>query len=353
MRKRGTQALLLPHGVRALVPVFAASGGSGRSTLAGLLAQALAPTTRTVLVDTSPRAASPWADWLGVGVARDEAVGLPGVLSPPGRPLDLAALETAVVRRGVPLGRLRKDDLPDMGTDAAGGPGYDVLADVRPWTRPPVSVPDDPRWYAQLLQTGGWFAGVVDTAVPLAAAHVAARNAARPSVLDLWARRTDAVPVLVTAATGFGATALARLVTVLAQDGLPIDRMIAVVVNVAGTDPPKWMQGELDTVRGRLAALVRVPYDKAIRADGLARLGDVGAATMQAAQQIVREVAGLVRPQASEERVAYDEVAPAPQSHQPPVHQPPGPGPRGSGQRPQPNPSGGPERPGWVPPRRG
>lgn len=336
--------------MRALVPVFAASGGSGRSTLAGLLAQALAPTTRTVLVDTSPRAASPWADWLGVGVARDEAVGLPGVLSPAGRPLDPAALETAVVRRGVPLGRLRKDDLPDMGTDAAGGPGYDVLTDVRPWTRPPVSVPDDPRWYAQLLQTGGWFAGVVDTAVPLAAAHVAARNAARPSVLDLWARRTDAVPVLVTAATGFGATALARLVTVLAQDGLPIDRMIAVVVNVAGTDPPKWMQGELDPVRGRLAALVQVPYDKAIRADGLARLGDVGTSTLQAAQQIVREVAGQVRPQASEERVAYEA---APQPHQSPVHQPPGPGPRGSGQRPQPRSSGSPERPGWVPPRRG
>ncbi|GAA2757454.1 hypothetical protein GCM10009872_28140 [Actinopolymorpha rutila] len=296
---------MLPRGVRALLPVLGANGGVGRSALAGLLAQVLAPTTRTVLVDTVPRGASPWADWLGLGVARgdardvdrDEAVGLPGALVPPGRPLDPAAVRDAALRRSVPERRRRRgDDLPDLGADAADGPGYDVLTDARPWTRPPVAVPEDPRWYAHLLETGGWFAGVVDTSAPVALAHVAARNAARPSALDEWARRPDAVPVLVTSASGFGAAALARLVQVLEHDGLSVDRMVAAVVEVTGTDPPRWMDGELAPVRERLAAVVRVPHDKAIRADGLARLGDLAPGTLAAAQEIVTRAAELVRP---------------------------------------------------------
>ncbi|MGW0229985.1 hypothetical protein ACWDWO_16850 [Actinopolymorpha singaporensis] len=291
---------MLPRGVRALLPVLGANGGSGRSALAGLLAQVLAPTTRTVLVDTVPRGASPWADWLGVGVARhvagDEAVGLPGALVPPGRPLDPDAIRDAALRRSVPVRRGRRDDLPDLGADAADGPGYDVLTDARPWTRPPVAVPEDPRWYAHLLEAGGWFAGVVDTSAPVTLAHVAARNAARPSVLDEWARRPDAVPVLVTSASGFGAAALARLVQVLEHDGLAVDRMVAAVVEVAGTDPPRWMDGELAPVRERLAAVVRVPHDKVIRADGLTRLGDLAPGTLAAAQEIVTRAAALVRP---------------------------------------------------------
>ncbi|MET9019419.1 hypothetical protein ABZV93_05520 [Actinopolymorpha sp. NPDC004070] len=309
MKRRGSSrrgaGAMLPRGVRALLPVLGANGGVGRSALAGLLAQVLAPTTRTVLVDTVPRGASPWADWLGLGVtggavrdvSRDEAVGLPAALVPPGRPLDPDAVRDAALRRSVPVRRRRRgDDLPDLGADAADGPGYDVLTDARPWTRPPVAVPEDPRWYAHLLETGGWFAGVVDTSTPVALAHVAARNAVRPSALDEWSRRPDAVPVLVTSASGFGAAALARLVQVLEHDGLAVDRMVAAVVDVAGTDPPRWMDGELAPVRDRLAAVVRVPHDKAIRADGLARLGDLAPGTLAAAQEIVTRAAELVRP---------------------------------------------------------
>ncbi|SFG74000.1 hypothetical protein SAMN05421678_10885 [Actinopolymorpha cephalotaxi] len=336
---------MLPRGVRALLPVLGASGGAGRSALAGLLAQVLAPTTRTVLVDTVPRGASPWADWLGLGVAHgaagdvagDQSVGLPAALVSPGRALDPDAVRGAALRRPVPVRRRRRgDDLPDLGADAADGPGYDVLTDARPWTRAPVAVPEDPRWYAHLLETGGWFAGVVDTSTPVALAHVAARNAARPSALDEWAGRPDAVPVLVTSASGFGAAALARLVQVLEHDGLAVDRMVAAVVEVAGTDPPRWMDGELEPVRRRLAAVVRVPHDKAIRADGLARLDDLAPATLAAAQEIVTRAAELVRPGPAAE--APTSAAPTGRPTPPPVRH------RGpeSPESPQ---------PGWVPRR--
>lgn len=50
----------LPAEVRLSVPVIAASRGSGRSTVAGLLADALASRGRTALMDTASRLASPW-----------------------------------------------------------------------------------------------------------------------------------------------------------------------------------------------------------------------------------------------------------------------------------------------------
>lgn len=299
MRKGRTSALLPPHGVRALVPVLAASGGAGRSTVAGLVAQAFALATRAVLIDPAPRAVSPWADWLGVGVARPEAPGITALVG--GRPLDTAAVKEASTRRAVPLGKVSKKELPATGIDAREGIGYDVLADTRPWTRPPVALPEDPRWYAQLVELGGWFAGVIDVGVPVVASHLAARAAVRQSLLDAWMRRADAVPVLVSAANGFSAAVLVRLISALEQDGVPTDRLIVAVANTAGTDPPRWMNTELAQLSGRIAALVEVPHDKAIRADGLARLDDIHEPALEAARKIGRVVAGLVRHQPAEE----------------------------------------------------
>lgn len=294
MAKERTGGLAPPHGVRAMVPVLAASGGAGRSTVAGLLAQVYAPTARTALIDPSPRAVSPWADWLGVGIARPEAAGITALAGAPGAGrgdgrwagLSTASVREAVTRRPVPSGRRG---------DAGGDVGYDVLADTRPWTRPPVGLPADPRWYARVLELGDWSAGVIDVGVPIVAAHLAARQAVRASLLDVWLRRADAVPVLVTSAHGFGAAVLVRLITALEQDGISAERMVVAVVHTAGTDPPRWMHTELAQVSGRLAALVEIPYDKTIRADGLARLDGLGGATLKAAQEIARTVSGLVR----------------------------------------------------------
>jgi hypothetical protein len=124
---------------------------------------------------------------------------------------------------------------------------------------------------------------------------------------------------------------------VLEHDGLAVDRMVAAVVGVAGTDPPRWMDGELAPVRDRLAAVVRIPHDKAIRADGLARLGDLAPGTLSAAQEIVRKAAALVRP-----GPASDLPAAAPPTGPPSPEAPGTPGAPGA-----PNPP----RTGWVPRR--
>lgn len=364
-RKVRANELLPPHGVHALVPVLAASGGAGRSTVAGLLAQAFALATRTSLIDPSPRAVSPWADWLGVGIARAEAAGLTGLASPY-QELDGPTVLAASTRRLVPLGKLKKGDLPAHGVDAKDGIGYDVLADTRPWTRPPVAVPEDPRWYARLAELGGWVVSTVDVGVPIVAAHLAARAAVRQSLLDAWMRRQDTVPVLTTAANGFGAAVLVRLVSALEQDGISTQRMVVAVVNTAGSDPPRWMHTELEKLSGRVAAVVEFPHDKAIRHDGLARLDDIGSSTLDAARTIGRTIAKLVRPHHDDgppdepyvfqtagaagptadpgaptgERYRHDQPhTPAPHTPAPPA--------------PQPTPEPKPQVKGWVPDRRG
>lgn len=294
-RKDRTKELLPPHGVHALVPVLAASGGAGRSTVAGLLAHVFALATRTALIDPSPRAISPWADWLGVGIARPEAAGLTG-LANPYQELDTPTVLAASTRRIVPLGKLKKSELPAHGVDAKDGIGYDVLADTRPWTRPPIAVPEDPRWYARLAELGGWLVSTVDVGVPIVASHLAARAAVRQSLLDAWMRRQDTVPVLTTAANGFGAAVLVRLISALEQDGISTKRLIVAVVNSAGSDPPRWMHTELSRLTERVAAVVEIPHDKTIRQDGLARLDDVAGSTLDAVRTIGSTIAKLVRP---------------------------------------------------------
>ena len=295
-KKRAASHLLLPHGVRALVPVLAAHGGAGRSTMAGLLAQVLAPTTRTVVVDPAPRASSPWTAWLGVDEAPPGHTGLPSLVPSAGGTLDQAHCARSVVARPVPLGRRDKKDLLDIGPSGLEGPGYDVLADTRPVTAPPAAVPDDPGWYAALVDAGGWFAGIVDTDLALPAAHIRARNERRASALDLWWRRTDAVPVLLASSGGDGLAALLRLLDLLDRDGFGADRAVVGVVDVGGPNPPRRVRRQVAALGGRSALLVRVPYDEAIRAYGLARLEDVSDGVLEAARTIARHVARTIRP---------------------------------------------------------
>ncbi|MEQ7006013.1 hypothetical protein ABN028_07405 [Actinopolymorpha sp. B17G11] len=300
-KKRPAPALLLPHGVRALVPVFAPIGGAGRSTVSGLLAQVLAPTTRTLVVDSAPPSSSPWPGWLGIDAGERPHPGLPAVLSH-GPVAGLAS----VVGRPVPLGgqgrgpgRGREDPL-DVGPGGPGGPGYDVLTDCRPLTAPPVVVPEDPRWYVDVLESGSWFAGVLDLRAPVPAAHVQARNAGHASVLDLWWRRTDAVPVVVLPSSGDGLRATRRLLALLDRDGLSPARIVLAVVDVAGPDVPRHVRTGIAGLGGAdqrgVAAVVPVPYDPAIRAYGLSRLDQVSHAVLAAVTDVARLVVAGVRP---------------------------------------------------------
>jgi hypothetical protein len=303
-KKRAAPALLLPHGVRALVPVFAPVGGAGRSTVAGLLAQVLAPTTRTLVVDPAPPSSSPWPGWLGLEPGGRSRPGLPAVLGD-----GHGAAPTSVIGRPVPLGggghgrRGGRDDPVQAGPGGPGGPGYDVLTDCRPLTAPPVEVPEDPRWYADVLEAGSWFAGVLDLGVPVPAAHVRARHAGRASVLDLWWRRSDTVPVVVVPSSGDGIRATRRLLGLLKRDGLSPARVVLAVVDVAGPDLSRRVRKEIAGLGEpggaeptAAPAVVPVPYDPAVRAHGLGRLDQVSDAVLVAVTAIARIVVSSVRP---------------------------------------------------------
>ena len=296
-RKRPVESLLLPHGVRALVPVFAVAGGTGRSTVAGLIAQVLAATTRTVVVDPAPRAASPWGRWIGVDAAPPGHGGLPGLVARP----DASACLRAVVSRPVPLSRRGRKDLRDRDPSGSGGPAYDLLTDTRPLTAPPVQVPEEPRWYADLMESGGWFAGIVDTGTPVPAAHIRSRHAGWPSTLDLWWRRTDAVPVILAPTSADGLAALRQLLALLEYDGLAPARAVVGLVDLSGPDTPRRLRREIGDVTAREGTTVRFPYDDAIRSRGLGELDEVSDGVLDAARAIARAVADAVRAQAPED----------------------------------------------------
>jgi hypothetical protein len=312
-KKRTVTALLLPHGVRAMVPVLAPVGGAGRSTVAGLLAQVLAPTTRTLVIDPAVSASSPWPGWLGIdtdGRAHSAHSTHPGHPGHPGLPTVLGdgpvAALASVVGRPVPLGGGRgrgrgrsRDDSFESGSGGPGGPGYDVLTDCRPLIAPPVTVPDDPRWYADVLEAGSWFAGVIDLGTSVPAAHVRARHAGRASVLDLWWRRSDAVPVAVLPSSAEGARAMRRLVGLLERDGLSPARVVLAVVDIAGPDLPRRVRAQITgsgEAERSAPTVVHVPYDPAIRAHGLSRLDLVSDAVLDAITSIARIIVSSVRP---------------------------------------------------------
>lgn len=285
-------ALVPPHGVRALVPVFAVQGGAARSTLTGLLAQVFGPAVRTVVLDTAARSCSPWPDWVGVGTKLGEKSGFPGLAAQPGTP-DRAALLEAKARRAVTLRRGEAAVQLEPGED----PGYDVLADLRPWTRPPVDVPEDPRWYARVLTNGDWSVGIVDHSFPAAVAHIRARSESRQSLLDAWFQRQDAVPLLVGTSAAAGPSRLRRLTSILDTDGLPAERAAVAIVDVTGEDRPKWLNGELDALRQRVGTLVQIPFDKAIHNDELTYPDAVGGATLTAVRKLAEHIASAVKHQ--------------------------------------------------------
>jgi hypothetical protein len=269
--------------------------------MAGLLAQVLAPTTRTLVVDPAPPASSPWPGWLGIDGGGRPHPGLPAVVSH-----GPAASLASVVGRPVPLGgrgrRTGQGHDEPLGSGGPGGPGYDVLTDCRPLTAPPVMVPEDPRWYADVLESGSWFAGVIDLGMPALASHVHARNAGQASVIDAWWRRTDAVPVVVLPSSGDGVRAARQLLALLDRDGLSRARIVVAVIDIAGPDVARSVRTQIAALAGgvgdthRVAAVVPVPYDPAIREYGLKRLDLVSHSVLSAVTDIARIVVTAVRP---------------------------------------------------------
>ncbi len=249
---------VLPAAARLIAPVMAPNGGAGRSTLAHLAGE-------TVVLDTAPRLASPWPGWITGPVG--------GGLSalPPAEPASRNAARTACARMGGPAGT------------------WDLLTDAREWNAPPLDLPADPVAWHQLAAIGGWQAVVADTAHPVTHDLLAARCAGLPGQTRAWLSLPYTVPVLCTTASAEGVQALQQAVMAMSAENLPLHRAVAVLVATGDGRLPPVVRAAATMLSGRTADVVHLPYDAALRANGL-RSGRVHARTRQAAVRIAAAV---------------------------------------------------------------
>jgi hypothetical protein len=264
--KQPVSAPALPVGARLLVPVMAATGGSGRTTAASLLAAGLAVSGSTVVLDLAPRLSSAWP-------ARVAAQGVAGLAAlPPDQPLTRSAVQRACAS--------------NVGVTGA---RWHVLSDGREWHTPPLALPDPPAAWYQLAAIGGWQAVIADTVHPLSHDILAARCTGELGQTRGWYELPYAVPLLCAAATADGMQALQQAVMALHAEGLPLNRTVAVLVATGDGRPPAPVRAGATMLSARTAAVVHLPYDPHIRAHGLtaARLRT---RTRQAADQLTRTV---------------------------------------------------------------
>ncbi|MFC9122888.1 hypothetical protein ACFTXO_24300 [Streptomyces sp. NPDC057067] len=259
---------MLSSGARLVVPVMAATGGSGRSTVADLLAGHLAAAgASTVVLDTAPRLSSPWPSW----TAGQYAGGL-GAL-PPDRPLTRSQVQRAAALR-----------------PGADRPGWQVLTDGRDWHSLPLALPHAPAAWLQLAAIGGWQCVVADTPHPVAHDILESRCAGQDGRTRSWCELPYAVPVLCASATASGIQALQQAVMAMHADGMPLQRTVAVLVAQADGRLPAVVRAGATMLSARTAAVVHFPHDPHIRAHGLRTVSRLRSRTQQAAGLLGQEV---------------------------------------------------------------
>lgn len=268
MAKRDQAAVpTLPDGARLVVPVMGpGSGGSGRSTVAGLVAVAMAGAGPTVVLDLAPRLVSPWPLW-----SADPGKGLASI--PPDRPLRRGEVVAAAARF-----RASEETI------------WHVLTDHQDWAAPPLGLPGAPAAWYQLAAIGGWRTVVADTAHPLTHDIVTAGSTRTSGTTAAWTALPYAVPVLCAAATGAGVHALQQAVHAMEAEGLPLKRLVVALVDQAGDRQPAVVKAASTMLAPRVAGLVQVPYDPALRATGLQETARLRLRTRQAADALARAV---------------------------------------------------------------
>ncbi|MFD9306832.1 hypothetical protein ACFWCB_29900 [Streptomyces sp. NPDC060048] len=263
--------MVLSETARLVVPVMAATGGSARSTVAHLLADEVATTADTVVLDLAPRLASPWPTWTGEAAEATQGAGL--VALPSDRPATRGHIRAATARRRGPAG------------------DWSVLTDGREWHATPLDLPSRPAAWYQLAAAGGWQALVADTAHPIAHDVLAARYSGSPSLTRGWCDLPFAVPVLCAQATADGIQLLQQAVMVLHAEGLPLHRSVVVLAATADGRPPAVVRAAATMLSARTAAVVHLPHDADIRAHGLqAQPARIRQRTRQAARELATAV---------------------------------------------------------------
>lgn len=263
---RKSQPVELPPQARLIVPVLGSVGGCGRSTVAGLLGCGFAAMGRSVVLDTGPRLSSPWPGW-----AEAPGGGLLDV--PPDRPLTAAQLEAAASASAAPAGHR-----------------WQILTDHQEWSRPPLPLPTDPWAWYQLAAVGGWQVTMADTVVPVADEILRSRCAGRTSMTATWCSLPYAVPVLSTAATGSGVRALQASLMAASAEGLPLARTVVSVVCTAPGPLPSAVKAAVTMLEPRVSAVVTVPHDPHLRAQGLCESRRLKARTQRSGALLAQAV---------------------------------------------------------------
>ncbi|MER5182634.1 hypothetical protein ABT009_30505 [Streptomyces sp. NPDC002896] len=246
---------------------MAATGGSGRSTVAGLLADGLSASGRTAVLDLAPRLSSPWP----AQAAEQHAGGLAAL--PPDQPLSRANVHRACTVNA-----------------ASNGAGWHLLTDGREWHTLPLPLPQDPAAWYQLAAIGGWQTVVADTVHPLAHDMLAARCLGELGQTRGWYALPYALPVLCATSTANGIQALQQAVMALHAEGLPLQRTVVVLVATGDGRPPAAVRAAATMLTARTAAVVHLPHDPHVRAHGLRDLSRLRSRTRQAAAQLTRAV---------------------------------------------------------------
>ncbi|MER6614898.1 hypothetical protein [Streptomyces xantholiticus] len=246
---------------------MAATGGSGRSTVANLLACGLALSGRTAVLDTGPRLSSPWPAW-----TNGQAVqGLSSLAAE--RPLSRAVVRQVAAQR------------PGLAAEAC----WQVLTDGRAWHSAPLSLPQDPAAWHQLAAIGGWQVVLADTSHPVAHDVLAARCEERVGLTRGWCNLPFAVPVLCAAATAGGVQALQQAVMAMHAEGLPLQRTRGAREQLRRTSAGR-RAGRSDHARPRTSAVIQLPHDPGIRAHGLREPARLRSHTRQAAATLADAV---------------------------------------------------------------
>ncbi|MFD3538356.1 hypothetical protein ACFWUQ_02500 [Streptomyces sp. NPDC058662] len=254
---------------------MAATGGSGRSGLACLLAGELAAAADTVVLDLGVRLASPWPAWTQTtpageaGQAGRAGPGAGGLAAlPSDRPHTRDAIRSAAVRRGA----------------------FDVLTDGREWNAPPLALPSEPAAWYQLAAAGGWRIVVADTAHPVGYDVLAARCAGLPGATRGWCELPYSVPVLCAAATAHGVQVLQQAVMAMTAEGMPLRRTVVVLVGLDGGRAPAVVRAAAAMLADRAYDVLELPHDADVRAHGLRGPGRPRPRTRQAAARIAEAV---------------------------------------------------------------
>ncbi|MET9864438.1 hypothetical protein ABZY93_34935 [Streptomyces smyrnaeus] len=266
MSKRSLALEKLPAHARLLIPVLGPAGGSGRSTIAGLLAAAFSCAGPSVVLDTTPRLASPWPYWCA-----EPGAGLASI--PPDRPTTRQRIRDAASRCPAPEGR-----------------DWYALTDHQEWSSAPLSLPTDPAAWYQLAAAGGWQAVIADTCEAVAQDIVTARCAGRAGQAASWCSLPFAVPVLCAAATGPGVQALQVAVKAAVAEGLPLQRMVIALTATGEGRPPSPVRAAAAMLRSHVFSVVTVPHDPHIRTYGMSDSHRVRPRTLAAGYDLARAV---------------------------------------------------------------